>query len=126
MTITRTFYYNGYTDNEEILILRQLTGSNASYKKSLYEDEQLTKKVGSLKQEVELLDNTKKVAVIDIETTITTDEGIIKYKYIRDSYKKITTVDTERTSGIFTKGIVEITQANVDKGIRKVIYTSRG
>jgi hypothetical protein len=125
MTITRTFYYNGFTDNEETLILRLVAGSNASYKKSLYEDEQLTKKVGSLKQEVELLDNTKKVAVIDIETTITTDEGIIKYNYIRDSYKKITTVDTERTSGIFTKGIVEVTQVNVDKGIRKVIYTSR-
>jgi len=126
MTITRTFYYNGFKNNEEILILRLVAGSNASYKKSLYEDEQLTKKVGSLKQEVELLDNTKKVAVIDIETTITTDEGTIKYNYIRDSYKKITTVDTERTSGIFTKGIVEVTQVNVDKGIRKVIYTSHG
>jgi hypothetical protein len=126
MTITRTFYYNGFTDNEEILILRLVAGSNASYKKSLYEDEQLTKKVGSLKQKVELLDNTKKLAVLDLETTITTDEGIIKYNYIRDSYKKITTVDTERTGGIFTKGIVEVTQVNVDKGIRKVIYTSHG
>ena len=125
MTITRTFYYNGFTDNEETLILRQVAGSNASYKKSLYEDEQLTKKVGSLKQEVELLDNTKKVAVIDIETTITTDEGIIKYNYIRDSYKKITTVDTERTSGIFTKGTVTRSYVISDKGIRKVIYTSR-
>jgi hypothetical protein len=124
MTITRTFYYASHTKEQEKEYLLTLeTGSTSDCAKILYSDKELTKKIGIFRYKRILLDNTKKVAVLDVEFIITTNEGTIKYKYTRDSYKKIT-VNTEETSGIFTKGTVTRNYVTSDKSIRKLVYTS--
>jgi len=126
MTITRTFYYASYTkEQEKEYVLTLETGSTTDCAIILYSDEELTKKIGIFRYKRILLDNTKKVAVGDVEFIITTNEGTIKYKYIRDSYKKIT-VNTDETSGIFTKGTVTRSYGPEDnvKRIRKLVYKS--
>ena len=123
---TETFYYFDFTkEQEKQYLLTAETGSTAEGAVSLYADEQLTKKIGTLRYDYTILGNTKQVPVIDVEMTITTNEGSIKYKYIRDSYKKIT-LDTEQTSGLFTKGTITRTYLEEDniKRIRKLVYRS--
>ena len=124
MTITRTFYYDGHTREfgKKVLTTHGI-GSSGSRLKPLYADEELTEKIGSLIVDFKLIDNVK--LTLNNEMTIVVPEGSFKYKYIRDSYKKIT-VDTEETSGIFTKGTVTRSYGSEDsvKRIRKIVYNS--
>ena len=59
--------------------------------------------------------------LLDVEATIVVSESTIKYSYVRDSYKTIT-VDTQQTSGIFTKGTITRSYVTADKSIRKLVY----
>ena len=127
MPITsRTFYYGAATKEKDKKIISTYgIGSYANNIKPLYADEKLTEKVGNAFVCYKVIDNSKLPPILDLDITIVTSEGVIKYKYIRDSYKKIT-VDTEETSGIFTKGTVIRTfeEENHLQRIRKIVYRS--
>ena len=123
---TETFYYKGFTKEQEKQHVSPLVySSTAEDARSLYADKELTKKIGILKTKRTILGNTKQVPILDLEKTITTNEGVIKYKHVRDSYKKVT-LDTEQTSGLFTKGTITRTYLEEDniKQIRKLVYKS--
>lgn len=125
-TTTRSFYYNGPTkEYEQKVIINYGVGNYSNTISSAYSDEKLTKKIGNAFIYSKVIDNSELVPVDYNEITIVTLEGAFKYKYIRDSYKKIT-VNTQETSGIFTKGTVTITYIPDDniKSIRKIVYKS--
>jgi hypothetical protein len=122
--ITRTFYYFSYNKEEDKnLILPNSTGSTWNTTIPLYANEKLTEKIGSFVSYSSLLDNSKQTPVLDKEQTVVTSEGTINYQYVRNSYKPIT-IDTELTSGIFTKGTITRSYVTADKSVRKLVYRS--
>jgi len=122
---TETFYFPalGKKANYDKLQLQAAVGSGRSGIVSLYSDKQLTKKVGSVKFENVLLDNTNPIVVNSISHIITTQDGSISYSFIRRDYKKIT-VETQQTSGKYTKGTITRTYEGEDKELRKIVYSS--
>ena len=123
MCLTHTFYYGGYTkeqDNKHIL--PNNIGIAWSIVTPLYEDKQLTKKIGDLLM-YDISCNKKQKIVLNVDATIITSEGSIKYIYIRNGYKPII-VDTQLTSGIFKQGTIKRSYITPDKSIRKIIYKS--
>ena len=122
---TETFYFPalGIKANYDELQIQSAVGSGRSGIVSLYSDKQLTKKVGSVKFENVLLDNTNPIVVNSISHIITTQDGSISYSYIRRDYKKIT-VETQQTSGKYTKGTITRTYEGDDKELRKIVYRS--
>ena len=122
----RVFYYSASTKQQDKKIISAYgVGSYSNSVAPIYADEKLTEKVGNAFVSSKITDNSALTPVLDLEITIVVSEGTIKYKYIRDSYKKIT-VDTEQTSGIFTKGTITRTfeQENNLQRVRKIVYSS--
>jgi hypothetical protein len=68
-----------------------------------------------------LLDTSKTNSVYKVEATIVTPEGVIEYKYLRDSYEKVV-LDTQETLGLFTKGTITRTYETLNKELRKIVY----
>lgn len=121
---TETFYYLAETKKEmQKKFLQNEPGMTISGIIPLYADKQLTKKIGTLKYDTVLLDNTQPYPVLSTSRTIVAKDGTIRYEYVSNNYNKIT-VDTEQTSGIFTKGTVTRTYEGDDKEIRKIVYRS--
>ena len=119
----KTFYFRalGKKVNYDEIQRQAALGSGRSGFVPLYADKQLTKKVGSLKFENVLLDNTNPVVVNSISHIITTPDGGIVYSFVRRDYKKIT-VETQQTSGKYTKGTITRTYEGEDKELRKIVY----
>ena len=123
--LTETFYiFSGDETVQNKLLLQMEKGHTQSGIQPVYSDKQLTKKIGSLKYDAVLLDNTKSITVISVNVTIITDDGTISYGFIRSNYEKIT-VNTIATSGIYTPGTITRSYEGQDKELRKMIYKSR-
>ena len=122
---TEIFYFPalGKKANYDELQLQATLGSGRSGFVSLYSDKQLTKKVGNVKFENVLLDNTKPIVVNSISHVITTQDGSISYSFIRRDYKKIT-VETQQTTGKYRKGTITRTYEGDDRELRKIVYRS--
>lgn len=124
------FYYVCSTSHvEKTFVLPLEDGATLDSVRPLYKDKKLTKKVGTIKfSEVKLGTSKEDVPIFDIVATITTNEGTIKYMYIRYDYEKIT-VDTIATSGIYTPGtITRLYLDNVENSLtrtRRLLYKSR-
>ena len=120
---TVTFFYFGLSKRQMQKILQNVPGTTKSCIIPLYADKQLTKKIGSLKYELVLLDNTQLYPVVSTNYIITTQDGTIHYEVVKNNYKPLT-VETEQTSGIYTKGTITRTYVTGNKEIRKLVYTS--
>jgi hypothetical protein len=120
---SQTFYYLGSNIEEMQKYLQNEPGYAATKIRALYADEQLTEEIGTYKTDMVLVDNTKSIPVFDIVKTIVTSEGTIVFIYVREHYEELT-VQTEETSGVFTKGTVIRSYVTSDKAVRKIIYTS--
>ena len=120
---TETFYYLGSSKKAMQKTLQKVPGMTSSAIKPLYADKQLTKKIGTLNYDTVLLDNTKSYPVISQNVTIVAQNGTIRYEYVTNNYNKFT-VETQQTSGIFTKGTVTRTYETPNKEIRKIVYRS--
>jgi hypothetical protein len=123
--ITETFYFPaiGKKANFDEIQRKTAVGSGRSGIVSLYSDKELTKKVGSVKFENVLLDNTNPIVVNSISHIITTQDGTISYSFIRRDYNKVT-VETQQTTGKYTKGTITRTYEGDDKELRKIVYKS--
>lgn len=120
---TETFYYSASSKRAMQQRLQSSPGRTTESIIPLYFDKQLTKKIGSLKYNAVLVDNTQPYPVVSVNARVITDNGTIFYEYIKSDYKPIT-VDTQQTSGIYTKGIVTRTYETSNKEIRKIVYRS--
>ena len=120
---SQIFYYLGPNKREMQKQLQIEPGATVTKIRTLYADEKLIDKVGKFKTDTILLDNTKSIPVVDIVKTIITSEGTISFKYIRENYNKIT-IDTEKTSGIYTKGTITRNYITDNKEVRQLVYTS--
>jgi hypothetical protein len=124
-TTSRTFYSSALTNEQEKQILIPLNvGSIASNIKQLYADKQLKKQIGNLQYTGTLLNTSKEIPIYEFVATINTEEGSIKYQYIRDSYDPVT-IETELVSGIFKKGTLNLSYiTSPDKRVCKLVYRS--
>ena len=120
---TVTFFYFGSSKRQMQKLLQIVPGSSFACIRPLYADKQLTKKVGSVKFVDVLLDNTQLYPVVSTNYIITTQDGTIHYEVVKNNYKPLT-VETEQTSGIYTKGTITRTYVTGNKEIRKLVYTS--
>jgi hypothetical protein len=123
--IKRSFYCATFTkEQEQILILPAFVGSSTNFTEILYSDEQLKQQVGNLQCSATLLNTSKEIPIFECVAVISTQEGEIKFQFIRgDNYNPIT-IETELVSGIFKKGTIKLTYVTPDKGTCKLFYKS--
>ena len=121
--VIRKYYYSSLNTEQDKKLNKLNPGAAFSGTLALYSDDQLTKKVGTISLQSSLLDTSKTIPTYKVEATIVTSEGIIEYQYLRDSYKKVV-LDTQETSGLFTKGTITRTYETLNKDVRKIVYRS--
>lgn len=119
--VIRKYYYSSLNKEQEKKLNRLEPGALFNGTLALYSDAELTKKVGTINLQSSLLDTSKTNSVYKVEATIVTSEGVIEYKYLRDSYEKVV-LDTQETLGLFVKGTITRTYETLNKELRKIVY----